>query len=60
MPDMDSTTREEVSWEKYGTLPPGTRVVVTIGSVIVFDKTVPAGKQLRGRIAVEGELEAEP
>jgi len=56
MPDMTTKKREEVSWEKYGTLPPGTRVIITVGGVVVYDKTVPADKLLRGRIAIDGEL----
>ena len=56
MPDMTTKKREEVSWEKYGRLPPGTRVIITVGGVVVFDETVPANKQLQGRIAIDGEL----
>ena len=56
MPDMEVKRTERVEWEKIGTLPAGTSIKIIVDGAIVFDRTVPAGKKLRGRISVEGTL----
>ena len=57
MPDMPTITEERVDWEQYGTINAGTRVRVIVGAQTIFDGDVPAGKKLKGYIAVKGDLE---
>lgn len=60
MPDLPETVKREVHWDKYGTLPAGTRIWIQIdtgsGLQTVLDRTVPAGKQFQARIAIDGDL----
>lgn len=58
MPDMQIETRQEAHFEKYGTLPPGTRVQIIVGAQTIFDRTVPAGKKAVARIALDAEIQA--
>ena len=57
MPDFDVKTRVEIDWEKYGTLPAGTRIRVMLDALTILDKTIPVGKKLVGRISIDGILE---
>jgi hypothetical protein len=62
MPDLETTTREDAHWEKFGTFPPGTRIVIVVnptqapGGTVLFDRTVPAGKTAKARISIDAEL----
>jgi len=57
MADITTTQTVEYHWEKIGTLPAGTRLRVILNeSNVIHDATVPAGKKLRGRIAIDGDI----
>ena len=62
MPDMNPRIRKDVNWDRYGTLPAGSRVVIVLnpttvtGGTVVFDQTVPVGKKAQARIALDAEI----
>jgi len=58
MPDIETKTKTTTHWEKYGVLHPGQRLVITLAGQTIYDRTVPAGKQVRGYICVSGDVEA--
>ena len=57
MADMEATKIvNEVEFQKYGRLPAGTQVKITVGTNDIFDRTVPPGKIFIGYIHLVGEL----
>lgn len=54
---VPAKTRRIVEFEKYGRLVAGKRIRIMIDENAILDKTVPAGKVLVARLALDGELE---
>lgn len=56
MADMSGKQVEEIFWTKPGEVTSGTAIKITVGEIIVFNKTVPANKKFQGNITICGTL----
>ena len=60
MIDIIGEVKEDFHWDMVDKIPAGTNIKITVGTKVIFEKTVPINKTFFGRIGINGELKQIP